>query len=285
MTDASVERRDRGADHRAPGGRRGPALLRVRDRPAPRVGHLRRGEAYVAYTTLIEPGRLWAGVAAIAGTVLLVGLLTVDAGRPLRPHAGQGAGRAAGAVRRGRPADRRCRARCCGPSSSAWRRCPTLGFGAAALAWTAMVDPTGWRRGWHDLRAGSVVVDVRPVPGGRGARGGGAAPGRQPHRDAAGPRLADAAAPGPDPRQAAARAAARAGPRRRRRRRSRRGRGSAGRWSASARRRPGEPLRAAPSDPTPTAPPAAAPAGPPARRRRPAGRSPSTPASSSRCAG
>jgi hypothetical protein len=38
---------------------------------------------------------------------------------------------------------------------------PTLGFGAAALAWTAMVDPSGWRRGWHDLRTGSVVVDVR----------------------------------------------------------------------------------------------------------------------------
>src|SRR3954471_11554663 len=41
---------------------------------------------------------------------------------------------------------------------------PTLGFGAAALAWTAMVDPSGWRRGWHDLRAGSVVVDVRRRP-------------------------------------------------------------------------------------------------------------------------
>ncbi len=41
---------------------------------------------------------------------------------------------------------------------------PTLGFGAAALAWTALVDPSGWRRGWHDLRTGSVVVDVRPVP-------------------------------------------------------------------------------------------------------------------------
>ena len=41
---------------------------------------------------------------------------------------------------------------------------PTIGFGAAALAWTAMVDPTGWRRGWHDLRARSVVVDIRPAP-------------------------------------------------------------------------------------------------------------------------
>jgi uncharacterized RDD family membrane protein YckC len=39
---------------------------------------------------------------------------------------------------------------------------PTLGFGAAALAWTALADPSGDRRGWHDRRAGSVVVDVRP---------------------------------------------------------------------------------------------------------------------------
>jgi uncharacterized RDD family membrane protein YckC len=39
---------------------------------------------------------------------------------------------------------------------------PTFGFGAAALAWTAVADPGGRRRGWHDLRTGSSVVDVRP---------------------------------------------------------------------------------------------------------------------------
>ena len=39
-----------------------------------------------------------------------------------------------------------------------------LGFGLAALAWTAVMDPSGWRRGWHDLRVGSVVVDSRPAP-------------------------------------------------------------------------------------------------------------------------
>jgi uncharacterized RDD family membrane protein YckC len=39
---------------------------------------------------------------------------------------------------------------------------PTFGFGAAALAWTAVADPSGRRRGWHDLRARSRVVDVRP---------------------------------------------------------------------------------------------------------------------------
>jgi len=41
---------------------------------------------------------------------------------------------------------------------------PTAGLGAAALARTALVDPSGWRRGWHDLRTGSVVVDVRTTP-------------------------------------------------------------------------------------------------------------------------
>jgi hypothetical protein len=39
---------------------------------------------------------------------------------------------------------------------------PTFGFGAAALAWTAVTDRGGRRRGWHDLRARSWVVDVRP---------------------------------------------------------------------------------------------------------------------------
>lgn len=39
---------------------------------------------------------------------------------------------------------------------------PTLGIGAASLAWMATADPTGHRRGWHDHIAGSVVVDVRP---------------------------------------------------------------------------------------------------------------------------
>lgn len=38
---------------------------------------------------------------------------------------------------------------------------PTLGLGAAMLAWTATVDRTGRRRGWHDQMAATVVVDVR----------------------------------------------------------------------------------------------------------------------------
>lgn len=38
---------------------------------------------------------------------------------------------------------------------------PTIGIGAATLAWMATVDPTGQRRGLHDRWARSVVIDVR----------------------------------------------------------------------------------------------------------------------------
>ena len=41
---------------------------------------------------------------------------------------------------------------------------PTFGLGVATLAWTATMDPSGRRHGWHDRVAGSEVVDVRPVP-------------------------------------------------------------------------------------------------------------------------
>jgi len=40
---------------------------------------------------------------------------------------------------------------------------PTFGIGAAVLAWTATVDESRRRRGWHDLVTGSLVVDARPV--------------------------------------------------------------------------------------------------------------------------
>ena len=121
------------------------------------------GEAYAAYTLLIEPGRLWAGVAAIAGTVLLVGLLC----SMLAGIFGLTPGKALVGIRVLSFED----ARPIGMLRAMLRTLllgvatlPTLGFGAAALAWTAMVDPSGWRRGWHDLRTGTVVVDVRPVP-------------------------------------------------------------------------------------------------------------------------
>ena len=120
-------------------------------------------EGYAAYTLLIEPGRLWAGVAAIAGTVVLVGLVA----SLLVGGYGVSVGKAILGLRVLSAED----ARPIGVPMAMLRTLllgvatlPTVGFGAAALAWTAMVDPSGWRRGWHDLRAGSVVVDVRPVP-------------------------------------------------------------------------------------------------------------------------
>ncbi len=39
---------------------------------------------------------------------------------------------------------------------------PTFGLGVATLAQTAVLDPRRQRRGWHDHRAHTVVVDVRP---------------------------------------------------------------------------------------------------------------------------
>lgn len=39
------------------------------------------------------------------------------------------------------------------------------GLGLAALAWTALTDPAGRRRGWHDRLVGSVVVETRARPG------------------------------------------------------------------------------------------------------------------------
>jgi uncharacterized RDD family membrane protein YckC len=119
--------------------------------------------AWAAYTYLIEPGRLWAGVAVIAGTVLLVWLLT-GLGVGLW---GITPGKALVGLRVLSAED----ARPIGVKLALLRSfmlgvatLPTIGFGAAALAWTAMMDPSGWRRGWHDLRCRSVVVDVRPIP-------------------------------------------------------------------------------------------------------------------------
>lgn len=38
---------------------------------------------------------------------------------------------------------------------------PTAGLGLAVLAWTAASDPGGRRRGWHDVHAGTVAIDIR----------------------------------------------------------------------------------------------------------------------------
>jgi uncharacterized RDD family membrane protein YckC len=41
---------------------------------------------------------------------------------------------------------------------------PTVCLGVATLAWTAVMDPSGRRRGWHDYVSKAAVVDIRPVP-------------------------------------------------------------------------------------------------------------------------
>jgi uncharacterized RDD family membrane protein YckC len=121
------------------------------------------GAAWAAYTYLIQPGRTWAGVAVIAGVVLLVGVVTALAVGLW----GVTPGKALVGLRVLSAED----ARPIGVKLALLRTVvlgvatlPTVGFGAAALALTAMLDPSGWRRGWHDVRARSVVVDVRPMP-------------------------------------------------------------------------------------------------------------------------
>ena len=112
---------------------------------------------------LIEPGDLWAGIAAILGVVVLVGgVFAVVLGLT-----GSSPGMAVGAIRvvregSGTPI---------GVARALLRQLilgvaalPTLGLGVATLAWTAVMDPDGRRRGWHDHVAHAVVVDVRPVP-------------------------------------------------------------------------------------------------------------------------
>lgn len=40
---------------------------------------------------------------------------------------------------------------------------PTIGIGLGTLAWTALMDRSGERRGWHDVVTRARVDDVRPV--------------------------------------------------------------------------------------------------------------------------
>jgi uncharacterized RDD family membrane protein YckC len=119
--------------------------------------------AYAAWVLFLDDDRLWAGIGLIAGVVVLLWLvLSLLVGRY-----GVTPGKALLGLRVLSAED----ARPVGTAKALLRNLvlgvatlPTVGFGLGALAWTAMMDPTGWRRGWHDLRSGTVVVDVRPVP-------------------------------------------------------------------------------------------------------------------------
>jgi uncharacterized RDD family membrane protein YckC len=119
--------------------------------------------AYLAYRLLIEPGDVLVGVVVIIAVVLIVvAVFAVVIG--LR---GTSPGMATAGIRvvgeqTGRPI---------GAAPALLRQLilglatlPTFGLGAATLAWTAVMDAGGRRRGWHDHVAHSVVVDVRPEP-------------------------------------------------------------------------------------------------------------------------
>jgi uncharacterized RDD family membrane protein YckC len=116
-----------------------------------------------AYVALIRPGHVLAGVLAILGAavvvwlvgVLMTGLAGVTPGKSL-------CGLKVVGLRSGAPA---------GLGPAFLRQLvvglggyPTLGIGDATLAWIATLDRSGLRRSWHDLVAGTIVVDVRRRP-------------------------------------------------------------------------------------------------------------------------
>ncbi|MCH1867717.1 RDD family protein [Nocardioides sp. CFH 31398] len=121
------------------------------------------GFGWLAWWLAWRDGEVWTGVGVLVGGVVLVagGLAVLTGLTGLSP------GRAATGLRLldaeteeplgvGRAV---LRAAVLGLATL-----PTFGFGVATLAWTAVSDPGGRRRGWHDQRAGSVVIDVRPLP-------------------------------------------------------------------------------------------------------------------------
>lgn len=121
------------------------------------------GAGIAAYYLLIEPGDTWLGIGLVAAVVLLVGL----AFAVLLGVAGTSPGKALVGLRVvGHPGGAPI-----GVPSAVLRTLvlgvaalPTFGLGVATLAWTALSDPSGRRRGAHDRLTGAVVVDVRPQP-------------------------------------------------------------------------------------------------------------------------
>lgn len=118
---------------------------------------------WAAWALLLSQGRVLAGVALglLVGLVVLLGSATLLGLRGLTPGkallglrvvrlgAGGAPGMAAGLTR---------------AFVLAVAGLPTFGIGLATLAWTAVTDPGGRRRGWHDQLGECVVVDVRPRP-------------------------------------------------------------------------------------------------------------------------
>lgn len=121
------------------------------------------GAGYLAYRLFLSDDETWPGVGLVAGVVVLVGLVSAV----LLGVAGTSPGKAMAGLRvvqeeTGVPI---------GVGRALLRTIvlgvaalPTFCLGVATLAWTAVMDPGGRRRGWHDHVSRAVVVDVRPVP-------------------------------------------------------------------------------------------------------------------------
>ena len=119
--------------------------------------------SFLAYRLFFDDDSTWAGIGMVAAVVAVVGLGFVA----LLGIAGVSPGKALAGLRvvdheTGTPIGvGRALARTLVLGVAAL---PTFCLGVATLAWTAVMDPGGWRRGWHDHATGAVVVDIRPVP-------------------------------------------------------------------------------------------------------------------------
>ncbi len=118
---------------------------------------------YLAWRYFFDDDRVLPGVAVVVGAVLLVSVVYAVA----LGLAGISPGKALVGLRVVSFAD----GRPIGVPRAILRTAvlgfftlPTAGLGLATLAWTAVMDPGGRRRGGHDRMTDAVVVDVRPAP-------------------------------------------------------------------------------------------------------------------------
>lgn len=119
--------------------------------------------AVVIFQLLIDPGNVWAGVVAIIAVVVLVGAVFAVVLGITGTSPGMGIS-AIRVVREGSGTPIGVRDALLRQLILGVAALPTLGLGVATLAWTAVMDVDGRRRGWHDHVAHALVVDVRPVP-------------------------------------------------------------------------------------------------------------------------